>query len=104
VNPDSGAAGLIGFPCKETSPAVTRVTAAIELVLPWSSMALRLIEFAAAEQLGVSRRVKSAISIPVLLTPSARMQGLSSTSMTATALVATVTLDRNIAASNAPCV
>src|SRR6516165_11300575 len=104
ANSGGGAAGSIGFPCKETSPAVTRAAAVIELVVSCSAMALAPIEFATAEQLGRSRCVLDWTSNPVPLPPSASIQGLSNTLTVATALVATLTSVRNIAASKAGCV
>src|ERR1700757_72985 len=101
VNSGGGAAGSIGVPCNDISPAVTKVAAATALVLLRSSIAVLLIEFAATEQLGMSSWVEAAISTPVLFVPRARMQGLLSTSITATAVLATVTPDKNIAASKA---
>src|SRR6516164_2702650 len=104
VNSDGGAAGSIGFPCKEISPGVTRVAAVIELVLPCRSMAVLPTEFAAAEHSGMSIPERSLIATSLPLVPSARMQGFSSTSITATDLVAILTPERNIDARKVPCV
>src|SRR5215831_9562858 len=102
LNSAGGESGSIGFPWKETSPWVTRVAATTELVLPCRLMAVLLIEFAATEQSGASSREESPTSTSVPLVPRARMQGLFKTSMTATALVLIVRLDRNIDASSVP--
>src|SRR5580693_4852106 len=102
MNSGGGAAGSIGIPCNDISPAVTKVAATTELVLLRRSIPVLLIEFAATEQFGMSSWVEAAISTSVLFVPSAKMHGLSSASITATAVLAMVTPDKNIAASKAP--
>ena len=87
VNSGGGAAASIGIPCNDISPAVTKVAAATELVLLRSSIAVLLIEFAATEQFGMLSWAEAAISTSVLFVPSARMQGLSSASITWRVLV-----------------
>src|SRR6202022_1154117 len=92
VNSDGGGGGWSGGPCKEISPGVTRVEALNDPVELRTSMASRLVEFAATAHPVARRWEALSTSIPVPVVDRASTHTSSSTPSTATALLAIVTV------------